>query len=346
MKIENFIEVIHACRYCFMCRHLSGSANVTFREADTPRVRAILLDNVLRQPELLAKPDLIDTLYAADLSGTCRSNCEKHFDEIGLLLAARQDLVAAGLAPPRVAALAEQFRQRPIKPELSGQGDTLYFIDYQSAALPEIPAAFERLMQAAGIQYRKAENACPGKVLQVLGYDDEARQRAESFAAAINVAKAKTLVVSNPAAYYTLSCDFPAWGIELNCQVMHSSEFLAALDLPYRKKAGPLYYLESDFLKNYCGGYEHPHRLLARLGAEQRDFGNNQEESYSCGEAALVLPQLNPKLARLMLDYVCARINDPAQDLLVCAAPYTRARLAEVKNLQVLSLEELAATLL
>ena len=35
MHIENYLNVIDACRFCFMCRHLDPVGNVTFREADT-----------------------------------------------------------------------------------------------------------------------------------------------------------------------------------------------------------------------------------------------------------------------------------------------------------------------
>ena len=42
MHIENYLNVIDACRFCFMCRHLDPVGNVTFREADTPRGRALI----------------------------------------------------------------------------------------------------------------------------------------------------------------------------------------------------------------------------------------------------------------------------------------------------------------
>ena len=71
MHIDSFKDTVKSCRFCFMCRHLSGTANVTFRESDTPRVRAAMLDAVLRDPGKLSDPDLIETLYRCDLSGAC-----------------------------------------------------------------------------------------------------------------------------------------------------------------------------------------------------------------------------------------------------------------------------------
>ena len=43
MNIDKFQEDVKKCRFCFMCRHLSGVANVTFRESDTPRVRSSMI---------------------------------------------------------------------------------------------------------------------------------------------------------------------------------------------------------------------------------------------------------------------------------------------------------------
>ena len=94
MHIDQFTDAILNCRFCFMCRHLSGIGNVTFTEADTPRVRASMIYGVTQGTMQLDNEDFIATLYRNDLSGACRRNCVKHFDEIGLTLAARADIVS------------------------------------------------------------------------------------------------------------------------------------------------------------------------------------------------------------------------------------------------------------
>ena len=78
MNIERFTDVILSCRFCFMCRHLSGIANVTFTEADTPRVRAALIYAALKSPEKLNCPDLIATIFGDDLRRACARNCVNH----------------------------------------------------------------------------------------------------------------------------------------------------------------------------------------------------------------------------------------------------------------------------
>ena len=51
MNIDNCTDAIKNCRFCFMCRHLSAIGNVTFTEADTPRVRAAMTYGVTMYPE-------------------------------------------------------------------------------------------------------------------------------------------------------------------------------------------------------------------------------------------------------------------------------------------------------
>ena len=63
MNIEKFSDAIKYCRFCFMCRHLSGIGNVTFTEADTPRVRASMVYGATLRPETLTNDDLIRTMY-------------------------------------------------------------------------------------------------------------------------------------------------------------------------------------------------------------------------------------------------------------------------------------------
>ena len=96
MKISNFEEAILNCRFCFMCRHLSAIGNVRHTEADTPRVRAAMLYGLRTGTNSFDDTDFVDALYRQDLSACCVRHCVNHFDENGLALAARADVVEAG----------------------------------------------------------------------------------------------------------------------------------------------------------------------------------------------------------------------------------------------------------
>jgi len=344
MNIDQFTEVIASCRFCFMCRHLSALGLVSSREADTPRGHALIADEIRLHPEKIADADFIDTMYRSDLSGASRFHCDgyhdgKGYDEIGLQLAVRRDIVAAGTAPDAVKKLADEF-EAGAKWNVTGSGDVLYFVDHYTAQTPAIAESFAKLAAKKGVAFRTVTGGCVGKALSVLGFADRAKAVAKKFADFVNGLGAKTLVVSNPAAYDALVDDNKAYGVTLNVKVMHSSEFLAGLKLDYKQDGAAVSYLESDFLKNYVRNYPYPAELLKQLGIKCDSFGTNEEESYSAGEGAVVLPMLYPELVDLLVERVKGLAD--AKDTVVTASPYTRMVLAKA-GLTVLTLEELAA---
>ncbi|MDR0932239.1 MAG: (Fe-S)-binding protein [Victivallales bacterium] len=343
MHINQFTEVISACRFCFMCRHLSAVGQAGCREADTPRGRALIADSIRMHPEKIADADFVDTIYRSDLAGSNRFHCDgyhdgKGYDEVGLQLALRRDIVEAGTQPENVKKIADEF-EKTADWKVEGAGDVLYFTDRYSQSTPEIAQSFAKLAEKGAVKYRTISGGCIGKVLRVLGYADRSKAVAKKFAAFINGLGAKTLVVSNPAAYDTLVNDYKEYGIELKVKVMHSSEFIANLKLAYKPIKESVGYIESDFLKNYVKNYPYPAELLKQIGAKCEPIGTNIEESYTAGEAAVVLPLLNPTLTGQLAGQVAKSVDN---ELLLTASPYTRRTLSDA-NLKVLTLEEFAA---
>jgi Fe-S oxidoreductase len=330
MHISKHLDVISACRFCFMCRHLSPVGNVTCREADTPRGRALMLDRIRMEPSRLAQPSYLESLYAAELSAACRTHCVSHYDEARLLLAARRDAVEAGLAPQAVKELAEELLQ--VKFKIEGKGEVLYYLDPYAAKQPEILKSFRAIAGDCAI----LSGGDTGKALLTLGFADEAENVAAKFRDAVKSSGCKMLVTSCPASYHALTNDFPLEGVK----VKHSSEFLKEKGLS-SGKPGKAYYLDSDYLKNYCGNLTAPRELLATAGYELKPFGTNREESYACGEGAVVYDRLNPQIAEKLSARIRELVDDAKSDVLVTASPYTRHVLKlHQPDLNVVSLEE------
>lgn len=341
MNIDHYTDAIKNCRFCFMCRHLSGVGNVMFTEADTPRVRAAMIYGVTMHPEQLSNRDFIDTLYRSDLSAACRYHCVSHFDENGLNIAARTDVVKEGFAPDYIKAIAADLKKIE-KWTVKGSGDILYFEDTYTAEAGTVAKAFDKIMKKAKVPYQTVTGGCIGKALKILGFATEAKAAAEKFAKVVKDSKAKTVVVSNPAAYDALANDYKEFGIKLSAKVMHTSEYIRSLKLKF-KKAGEVYYLESDFLRNYNGDYKFPRALLADMKAEIKPFGTNNEESYTCGEGAVVLPKINESIVEKLAKYIEERADNPKKDVIAVASPYTKLYLTKYTKLNVKTLEELAA---
>lgn len=343
MHIDTHLNVINACRFCFMCRHVDTTANVTFREADIPRGRALILDRVRMNPENLANPDYISTMYDCALSAACRKHCVSDYDEAGLTLAARRDIVDAGLVPAEVQVLADGIVAE-FAPVVEGDaGDVLYVrTTSYMADQPEIAAAFDKAMQSAGIVYRTLRVNDTGKSLAVLGFADKAKKLEAELSEIIVATGCSTVVTSCPAAFDALKNDIEGLG---ELKVFHASTYLLELveagKLTLKAASGEAAYIDSDFLRNYNDITAEPRKLLEKAGFTLKPFGTNPEESYACGEGAVVFDRLRPELTTMLCDRVRSLMDSPDQ-LIITASPYTRHILSKA-GVRVLSIEEAIA---
>ncbi len=317
MNIDSFQDTINACRFCFMCRHLSAVGNVTFRESDTPRGRALMTGKMQQNIRDL-HPDYIDAFYRAELSAANRFHCVSHYDEAGLILAARRDIVEAGLAPEKVKNMAVELMKAEFTVE--GSGDTLYYVDIYS----------DKSSAPKGCKIISGGDT--GKVLEVLGFVKEAEAVWIKFQAAVKASGCQTVVTSCPASYDMMKKRLDG------VKVLHSSEFIAG-----KPGSGSVYYLDSDYLKNYHDNMAAPRNLLKTLGYELKPFGTNCEESYSVGEGAVIYDKLNPELTAKLCEHIAELADNPDIDILVTASPYTRFALKKyAPRLKVLLLDEIA----
>ena len=344
MHIDKFEEAIMNCRFCFMCRHLSAIGNVRFTEVDTPRIRAAMLYGLRTGTNSFDDEDFVDALYRQDLSACCVHHCVNHYDENGLALAARADVVEAGKAPEAVKKLAAKF-VKSVGWKAEGAGDVAWFLDETTAADKAVVAATKKLFAAAKVSPKVITGGSIGKALKVLGFLPEAKAAAEQFAAFLKAEGVKTLLVSNPAAASALKQDYPEFGVKLPCDVKCVAGFVVQSKVKFAKAAGEVYALADDFLRNYigCGCMD---KLLAAVKAVNKPFGTNDEETYCCGEGAIVLDKLHPELVKKLAEYVAARADDPKKDKIVVASAYTKRVLVKYGKLNVVTLEELAASCL
>ena len=347
MNIDKYEEAMMNCRFCFMCRHLSAIGQVRGTEVDTPRVRAAMLYGTKTGTNSFDDADFVDAMYRCDLSGSCRRNSVNGYDEGGLALAARADIVEAGKAPEAVKKLAAKLvKSSAWKAE--GKGKTAIFLDETTASDKAEVAALKKLMEYAGrsprirTDYVVITGGAIGKALKVLGFLPEAKAAAEKFAAFLNSLDVAEIVFPNPAAYDFVVEDFKDFGLKLKAKVYCTAKYLLEKKVKFTKQAGELYYLADDFMRNYlnCGC---PEKLLKALGAKEKFFGTNDEETYNCGEGAVVLDKLDPKLVKALAEYVAERADDPKKDKIVTLGVYAKTQLRKYGKLNVRTLAEVAA---
>ncbi len=316
MHIDRHLDAIRACRFCFMCRHLDPVGNVSFREADTPRGRALIADRFRMNPANLGNADFVETFYRSALSGANRFHCVSHYDELGLVLAARRDIVEAGFAPARVQALAQTLEQAVFS--VKGRGPLLYF--------GSCPSLYSDAATLTG--------GDPGAALAALGFADAAERVFARFRQTVADAACRTLVVAEPSAYAFLN------GRLDGITVIHCAEHLLAATLK-TVRGRKAVYLESDFLKNYCGHPPAPRELLRKAGYTLAPFGTNNEESYAVGEGAVVFDAINPELCAKLCARVYALAAGLDKTLFVTASQAVKDALTKYNpSFNVVTLEE------
>lgn len=338
MNIDKYLDIVSACRFCFMCRHLSTNGLATGRECDTPRGHALIADLVRMDKANLANADYVRAIYESDLSGACRRHCRGYhldtncYDEIGLQLALRRDIVESGNAPADIVAIADMLKD--VNFTVTGAADVLFYrhpcVDKHT---PEVADAFAKL---AGNTATIAGGDC-GAALDILGFAADAKAAADKFLAAVKAAGCKTLVIPHPGAYHYAKQNFAGQGFD----IVTTAEFLMG---KAGKKEGKLIFINSDFLGNYeqCDA---PRQLLQAAGYDVEDFGTNPEESYACGEGAMVQMLVAPAIAKALVERVAryAKAYYEGQTLVV-AAPYTKAVIAKfAPELKVITVEEAIA---
>jgi len=344
MHIDKYEEAIMNCRFCFMCRHLSTIGQVRGTEVDTPRIRAAMIYGLRNGTNSFDDADFVDALYRQELSACCRRNCVNGYDENGLAIAARADVVEAGKAPEPVRKLAARLAKNTGW-KASGKGKVALFLDERTASDKAEVAAVAKLMKKAAGDYVTVTGGSIGKALKVLGFLPEAKDAAAKFAGFLDGLGVEAVVAPNPAAVDALRSDFPEWGLAPKAKVFCMPGFLLDRKVKFAKKPGALYYLADDFMRNYLK-CDCPERLLKALGADERLFGTNDEESYNCGEGALVLDKLNPALVKRLALYVAERADDPKRDQIVTLGVYAKAQLVKYGKLNVKTLDEVAAACL
>ena len=288
--------------------------------------------------------DFVEAMYRCDLSGSCRRNCVNGYDEVGLAIAARADIVEAGKAPAKVQKLAKKLASS-CEWKASGKGKVALFLDQTTAADKDEVAALQNLMKKACGDYVTITGGAIGKALKVLGYVEDALEAANAFAAFLNGLDVDAVVCPNPAAYDFLVSDLKEMGLKIKAKPYCTAKFFLEKKVKFAKKAGELYYLADDFMRNYqkC---DCPEKLLKALGADEKFFGTNDEETYNCGEGAIVLDQLDPKLVKLLAEYVAERADDPKKDQIVTLGVYAKTQLKKYGKLNVKTLNEVAAACL
>ena len=370
MGNNRFQETIKACSTCLLCRHACTVGNVTLRDTNLPRGKALLL---LALQKGLQDWDerAVEVVYQCTNCHLCREWCLPGWDIAPLMLAARAEVVDAGLAPATAVRIKQNFESfgNPYGEEhkqseawirdlpKSEAPEVLYYLGSTvSHRRPEIAKAAATIFERCGTPFKILPNEpdC-GEFLYVLGFQGEARDWASSTLEAIKSSGAKVVVSSDPTCIETFRHGYREWGLEVpdDLQFLHISEYLANAihsgRLELRESfRGTITYHDPCSLGREMKVFDAPRDVLTAIpGLQLREMRLNREHSPCCGNGGGV-PATFPEIASGAGANAGDVILETGADILVTSCPSCQQSLKkhvpgmEVEDLTVIVARTLA----
>ncbi|OFX33539.1 MAG: hypothetical protein A2W89_09365 [Bacteroidetes bacterium GWE2_42_39] len=347
-----------------MCRQSCPSEFISYRESDAPRGRAILLHSVYQGGKEFDS-STVQAIYNCFLCGACKSWCSGQelggYDIPELIKFARRDIVSQGLAPQAVKQMkdslvandntANQDKKSSYTASVTEHtAETLYLLgEGVNYTNPEIAEAFIRILENCQIYYTLLKDEpTSGKELDLLGYREEAREKAKSMAGRIKATGCKTIVVSDPLVYDALKNDYPEWGISLKGEVLHVSEYLLKLVCSGKLKLKPtsdkVTLADSEFLGRNNGIYEAPREVIrASAGEHFAEMQWNHEYLQSAGEAAFTFDGILFDRGKELGRKISQKAEDIGAEIIVTLSATAKNNISATTGLKVMDIAEFAA---
>ncbi len=335
---QNAKHIIDNCRFCWMCHHICPVGNTTGQERNTARARALVLSLIERGAAELT-PDIIDNMYECTLCGGCTADCCTGFDPIVFIREVRAGAALEGKTPDYINALLDNFDAKgniygkdmcsclSDKIAAKGASDTLFFLGADARYLMAKNAveAIE-LLDKAGVDFTVlADEPDSGYSFDTLvGAVEETKAIMTACAKVLN--NYKKVVVYDPADAKTFIRQYKEWGIELTCEIVTFTAFVAELVAAGKFNIKPcectLAYQDPALLVRELEETE-PAREIISACANLKDFmltkkavmfaGNLIMSTYNKASMDLIAKSRLAEAVRLGVDgVVCASVSEYA----------------------------------
>lgn len=360
------IQTIRACRDCPMCHPVDVFAQITGKEANTPRGRAMTLWGLEKGLLSWESEGVPGIFFQAFLDGLPQEWCEGNYDFDEMIIGARKTLVEKGLAPAAVSEIARRIRETGnpkgireknvseiVGPAPPGAPEIVLFLG--SAARTERPQAaiaLAEVLRSLRIGFEVLEGEVDAGFLSYQTGDFQtASAQAKKIADRLQKVRGKKLVVLSASAYRMLTTRFARFGAPLpeGMKVLHAAEFLAELlhegRLAFKKKVNKtVTYHDPCCLARFTYVLEPPRKLLKALCASppvEMDWSGKEARSCGgCGGVPFTYPEVSEKAARLRVEEALGT----KAEILVSADPECETVLARAaREIEVKDIVELVS---
>lgn len=356
---ERSKEIIDACRFCWMCRHICPIGNASGLERNTSRARALSLSLVKRGAAKL-EGDIVDNVYECALCGGCTADCATGYDPVKFTKEARTAAALEGNMPAYVDALIGKIEESGniygekeipsvLKDALKGlpeKAEIQFFIGKDGAYRTADKAAKAiELLKKAKVDFtvdKNEPNSCYDLDF-LIGAADETVSAMKKTAARLAEVGAKTIVCYDPADAKVFLREYKEYGVELGAKVVTFPAFVASL-------------IESGALKPKKSSKKYTLQDAAALSRDLEDSDSARKVLSACGElhemllfgkatmlaGNLIMNEYMPNVMKLVALNRWTNAHGVSAETVVTESPAEYAMLSETSDgkTELITLEE------
>jgi len=309
MNLDNIIQQTktYYCLECGKCTSICPIAK--FDPAYSPRV---MIENALLglEDELVYNKKLFSCLTCYTCQLECPSDVDYPMFVRGARVLAQQAGEHGDYAHSGQLQSLERIMTNPVLKQnrldwltneyrTSEQSDTLYFVgcspyfepvfEYSGVRTLNIAEASLKILNSLGIEPMVLpEERCCGHDMLWTGDVETFKKLAEHNSGLIKESGVKKIIFSCPEGYRTFKLDYPEYGFNLDCEIMHISELLAQKletdGISFKEVKKKVTYQDPCRLGRHLGVYDAPRKVLQAIpGIELVEMEHNKEESICCG---------------------------------------------------------------
>ena len=377
MSLEDVKEIVHRCFRCGYCKFtqdftdLNCPAYKKYRRETYSTGGKMWLIYGLINNEIQWSDNLSNILYSCTTCGNCMENCR--FDKfndflVDIIELARAEAVKNGFCPDKQKVLLERTtNQECYNPygepnsnnedlkkqyELPDKAEWVYFIgctsNYRQKNLRD---ATLRFLKKVGIDFTLVDEHCCTSPIIRTGQLDPVKDFMNYNVNQIIKAGATKIITSCAGCCRTLKVDYEKKGVNVDFEVIHTSELVKKLleegkikfNSEYKKKVT---YHDPCHIGRHLGLYEVPREIIKQIpGVEFAEMKRNRENALCCGAGGGVkigYPEWSIEISNERLN----EAKETGASVIVSTCPFCRTNLSDANekfhmNFEVIDLIEI-----
>ena len=340
-----------------MCHHICPVGNATGHERSTPRARALGISLVNRGA--IGLEEIMDNIYECAGCGACVRDCVTGWDPVMFTKEVRLQAALENKLPAYINALLDNcldvgnaYGKTEICSCLkeaiarhSEKTDILLFLgqDAKYMACTQALGAI-KVLESAGVKFTVLENepASGAQLDFLVGAAEETK--AQMTACRDTLSGFKTVVIYDPQDAKTVKQTYPAYGVELECEAVTYTSFLASLvksGALAAKKSGKVVAFQDPFQLARDLEETEEARIVVSAFADIKEMHLIKAETVWAGN--ILMAQYIPETIKLVAERRLANVKSSGNTVLVTASvsEYAALKSVEQNEIEILSLEEL-----